>query len=236
MKLILFPGLACDERLFASQKESLKDIADVIVPEWVEPQRSEDLKTFALRWAEEVYGNYFDGKDGAGEKTCYIGGLSFGGMVVPYIGNYLIQRGVDVRGCFLLASVRGGTELPPVSRFFWKASLLLPCGGWRLIRIWVKMLIWILGNKNPPFTEQVLSPIADSPVRRNYDVLRMICSWQDAPAEYPFPIWHLHGSADKQLPVRYTHPDEIINGAGHIIALTRSKEVNQFIRDRISVE
>ena len=234
MKLFLFPGLGCTEDLFVLQKQALSDIVDVVVPNWIEPQRGETLKEFALRWAADVYKQYFDPESGATEKACYVGGLSFGGMIAPIIGNYLVQRGIDVRGGFLLASIRGGTELPPFSRCLWKISCWLPTGGWNLVTLWARFTIWIRGKRISFLAQNVLNQLIDSPVKRSHNVLKMICAWRDQPEDYPFPIWHLHGSAERLLPVRYTHPDEIVSGAGHILTLLRPEDVNRFIRQRVS--
>ncbi|MBQ2621063.1 MAG: hypothetical protein IJF84_06950 [Thermoguttaceae bacterium] len=234
MKLLLFPGLGCTEDLFVLQKQALSDVVDVVVPKWIEPQKGETLKEFALRWAEDVYKQYFDPENGAAENACYVGGLSFGGMVSPIIGGYLVERGVDVRGCFLLASIRGGTEIPPVSRAIWKFSCWMPNGNWDLVKLWARYQIWVRGKRITFLAQNVLNQLIDSPVKRSYYVLKMICAWRDKPADYPFPIWHLHGSADRLLPVRYTHPDEIVKGAGHVLALLCPEEVNRFIRQRIA--
>ena len=82
MKLLLFPGLGCTEDLFVLQKQALSDIVDVVVPKWIEPQKGETLKEIALRWAEDVYKQYFDPENGAVENACYVGGLSRRGTLV----------------------------------------------------------------------------------------------------------------------------------------------------------
>ena len=234
MKLLLFPGLGCTEDLFVLQKQALGDVVDVVVPNWTEPVKGEKLKEFALRWAADVYKQYFDPESGATEKVCYVGGLSFGGMVAPIIGGYLVERGVDVKGCFLLASIRGGTEIPPVSRAIWKIACWPPYGHWPLVKLRVRLQMWLLGKHIAFGPQKILEQLIESPIPRSYNVLKMICAWRDPPEDYPFPIWHLHGSDDSLLPVRYTHPDEIVKGAGHILSLLYPEEVNQFIRQRIA--
>lgn len=234
MKLFLFPGLGCTEDLFVLQKQTLSDVVDVVVPNWTEPVKGETLKEFALRWAADVYKQYFDPENGATENACYVGGLSFGGMVAPIIGGYLLERGVDVKGCFLLASIRGGTEIPAFSRFLWKLSCLSPNGNWKLVTLWARFTKWIRGKRISFLAQNVLNQLIDSPVQRSHNVLKMICAWRNKPMDYPFPIWHLHGSADRLLPVRCTHPDEIVKGAGHVLTLLCPEEVNRFIRQRIA--
>ena len=174
MKLFLFPGLGCTEDLFVLQKQALSDVVDVVVPNWTEPVKGETLKEFALRWAAE--------------NACYVGGLSFGGMVAPIIGGYLLERGVDVKGCFLLASIRGGTEIPAFSRFLWKLSCLSPNGNWKLVTLWARFTKWIRGKRISFLAQNVLNQLIDSPVQRSHNVLKMICAWRDQPEDYPFPI------------------------------------------------
>lgn len=227
MKLILFPGLACTDRLFVLQKEALAEL-DVIVPRWVLPDSRETLEEFAVRWAQVVEQEYL-----APGESCYVGGLSFGGMVAPTVGDYLQSRGFDVRSCFLLATVQCGQEIPSPSRLLWKAIDWLPQGGWGLLNRLARFELWRRGKKITFAAKVVFQDLIDSPCERSRNVLRLICSWRSKPKEHSFPVWSLHGSYDCLLPRYCVHPDETIPRAGHCLSLTHPDRVNDFIMRKI---
>ena len=47
--------------------------------------------------------------------------------------------------------------------------------------------------------------------------------------EHCAPDSQIHGSADRTFPIRYTHPDQIVTGGGHLLTLTHPIEVNEFL-------
>lgn len=227
MKLFLFPGLACTPRLFVLQQEALTDW-EIITPDWIEPDSEESLETFAVRWARRVEQNSLT----PGE-ACYIGGLSFGGMVAPPIGDYFQSRGYDVRGCILLATVQCGQDIPTIPRAVWKVLCLLPKGGWGLARWGAKFGRWRRGKNISFAAKEVFNQLLDSPCERNRNVLRLICGWRSKRTEHRFPVWHLHGSRDCLLPRYCVKPDETVPRAGHCLTLTHPQQVNDFISRKI---
>jgi pimeloyl-ACP methyl ester carboxylesterase len=48
------------------------------------------------------------------------------------------------------------------------------------------------------------------------------------------PIYHLHGDRDWTLPFRYTDPNKIVAGGGHVLSLTHPGEVNAFVKNVLS--
>jgi pimeloyl-ACP methyl ester carboxylesterase len=59
--------------------------------------------------------------------------------------------------------------------------------------------------------------------------LRQILEWKISPT-VSCPVFHVHGSLDRILPAKLTRPDVLIEGGGHVISITHSKQVNAFIR------
>ncbi|MDO4575108.1 MAG: hypothetical protein Q4D98_07830 [Planctomycetia bacterium] len=229
----LFPGLACNARLFSFQKQGLAPLCDVIVPEWLEPNGRETLPEFAMRWEESVWQTYFENGPYALENGCFIGGLSFGGMVAPIVGERLHTRGVPIHQCFRISTVRCGDETPNHLRWLWRSLNLLPGGGWNM----AKLVAWFFlhySGKNASFARrEVHRQVLESPVLRCKNVLRMLCAWHAPLREYPFPIFQIHGRDDSLLPLRYTHPDVVFDHAGHCLTLTRSEKLNDTLRRKI---
>ena len=51
------------------------------------------------------------------------------------------------------------------------------------------------------------------------------------------PVHHIHGAADRMIPLSRVHPppDRVIPDGGHVIHLTHADQVNAFISERLSV-
>jgi len=215
--LILFPGLGADRRIFLSQIEQF----DAIVPPWIEPVKGESMEDYGRRYAQSLE---FDG-------PCYVGGLSFGGMLAPIVASHL-----GARACILMSTIRCGAELPwyyvLLCGFLSRLSILL----WPLVFIaqflarWCARLFgWLVGAHRASLFRQ----FADTPTKWIVWAVGALYRWNrlsTEPADYPFPIYHIHGTKDCVLPVRRTTPDVLIEGAGHVSSATHSDEVNRFIQ------
>lgn len=225
----LFPGLACTERLFAPQKDAWSDWVEVIVPPWVEPCREETLDAFARRWAEAVWETYFVSGKYPREEGCYVGGLSFGGMIAPIVGEFLMARGVRVKYAFRISTVRCGDEIPPFHRILWRLLHFFPGGGWYPAKIFCWLVLQLFPRQISFARREVYQQVLDTPVERCRQVVRMLSAWHSPLQEYPFPFFQIHGEDDSLLPLKYTSPDVVLKRAGHCLTLTRSEEVNQLI-------
>ncbi|MDO4570767.1 MAG: alpha/beta hydrolase [Planctomycetia bacterium] len=229
--LILFPGLACTQRLFAPQKEGLDDIANVIVPDWVEPSRADSLQMFASRWGAAVWERYFASGLLSADDGCFVGGLSFGGMVSPLVGKLLHDKGVHVHGAIRLATFRCGDEIPERFRWIWSSLNLFPGGGWYVSKIYCALVLRSLGGRLSFARREVYQQVLESPARRSIEVVRMLAQWRGAEPIFDFPILQIHGARDMLLPIRYTSPQITIPRAGHCLTLTQPSEVNEAIRE-----
>ena len=63
--------------------------------------------------------------------------------------------------------------------------------------------------------------------------LHAIVNW-DQPDRLP-GIVHLHGSNDRMLPLKYTHPDFVIKGGGHLMIFNKADEVNKILNEVLSM-
>ena len=235
----LFPGLACTQRLFSPQREGLSDICRVIVPDWVEPLPKEDLRTFARRWGESVFVKYFSQNDNHPKAFnpsdgCFVGGLSFGGMCAPYIGEFLEEHGIKVLACFNLATIQGGSQIPTISRLLWQSINMLPFGGWKFLQLLCFVSLKLRGKHYSMPRRETYLQLLESPARRCHRVLQMISHWRDIPQNYTFPQIHIHGKHDVLLPLsKLDQTDIFILNAGHLLTLTHIDEVNDILRTEI---
>jgi pimeloyl-ACP methyl ester carboxylesterase len=62
--------------------------------------------------------------------------------------------------------------------------------------------------------------------------MHAILSWQNE--TIPQPVWHIHGTRDEVLPVKYTHPTHIIPKEGHMLVMTCPKKVNEILAEALA--
>jgi pimeloyl-ACP methyl ester carboxylesterase len=87
-RVILFPGLGADARLFEPQRAVP---ASLEIPPWIEPHARESLADYARRLAATI----------RPDPPFYLGGCSFGGMVALEVAKHVQPLGV-----ILIASCR----------------------------------------------------------------------------------------------------------------------------------
>ncbi len=59
--------------------------------------------------------------------------------------------------------------------------------------------------------------------------MHAIVTWKGK-AERP-PALHIHGSRDELLPARFCKPTHVIKGGGHLMVMTRAREINELLND-----
>lgn len=208
--LILFSGLAADASIFAPQKLAFPQL---IVPRWSDPLFHDTLDSYCERLADELrpYGR------------AIIGGASFGGIIALHLARF-----VDPLAVLLIGSIRSPTELPRLARF---ARPLRPLIRFIPVRL-LQLCCLPLGSKLARRIFPHLSGLARQFRGSNPTVfewsLSRILDWRVTPL-VTSPVFHLHGDRDFVLPSRYTNPDTIVAGGGHVISLTHPSEVNAFI-------
>lgn len=212
--LILLSGMGADERVFQPQLEAF---ANLRVLKWIEPLRDEPLESYGRRMAEQVDPH----------QPCFIGGASFGGFVALEMAAHL-----NAKACFLIGSVRSPLELPPLIRTARIAAELtraLPFGlmckvagvGANLGERWLR-----------PETRCFLQQVSAADPWFLRWAARAVLTWSPTPVT-TVPIYQIHGRRDRVLPSRYTYPDELLPGAGHLLSLSHGALVNQFLRSRM---
>ena len=216
--IYLLPGMGTDQQLFALQRSKFPQ---VIVPEWLTPEKKESLSHFSRRMAASLNES----------GPCLVGGVSFGGLVALEMAQYL-----DARACVLISSLKSPRELPLWARIAGPAAWLLPQKADR----WISRLghwgLRILGPVAPPSLRAFLRHLS----KTKAPMLKWACEatvgWRGAEV-VPCPIYQLHGAADPIFPRRWLTPDRIVAGGGHVLPLTHPFVVNDFIQsvvDRVS--
>jgi pimeloyl-ACP methyl ester carboxylesterase len=216
--LVLFPGLGADARLFGRQQDGFPDL---VVPPWLEPRSRESLEDYGQRMAQTIEPH----------DRLYIGGASFGGMVALEAAQHLPTRGV-----ILLGSCVSPASIPPRHRLAARVCAVLPCAMMRWCPMTGPLLTHMLGaGRGRAERDLLLDMFKASPAPFIRWGCRAMCAWRGR-ADATLPVWHIHGAADRMIPVRYVRPTRVVPGAGHVLTMTHPDEVNAFIVDIVNSE
>jgi hypothetical protein len=232
-RLILFPGLGADERLFAPQRA--RYAARLTVPSWPKPLALEGLLEYAGRWALEASAGRVKGVSLT--PPYFIGGVSFGGMFALSAATHLSPAPA---GVFLIASARNRHALPARTRWAHAAGSHWPAP---IARAMIRSLVGLFARRErltPEHESLLRAMVADVDLPLLLWHARACLRWRfedrsvRASSGGLVPIHQIHASRDWILPLVKGDPDEVIPGAGHLINLTHADQVHRFLDLRMA--
>lgn len=210
-RVILVPGMACDERVFQPQRAGGLEFETASLPM---PTRREGMADYARRIRDQLR---LDG-------PCIVGGVSFGGMIACELAHL-----VPAVRVLLVASCTTARAVPFRYRVAELVSRLLPDA---LIERRIDASTRNVATRHECITDEqhrILVEMARATgvvmLRR---IARMILRWE-APPQFPCPVHAIHGDRDWVIPVRGVRPEQIVAGGGHLINITHAPEVNSFL-------
>jgi pimeloyl-ACP methyl ester carboxylesterase len=215
-RLVLFPGLGADARLFDAQREAFGHLE---VPAWLEPRAGESLEEYGRRMAERVAGNP--------NIPLYLGGASFGGPVALEVARH-----VPARAVFLIGSCRSADAIPPLYRLLGRLSRPCPAPVFAALTRLAPLGVPMFGPASAQQRAAVLAQLHVTPVSFLRWGLQALLGWHP-PQDLSAPVYHVHGGRDRLLPCRRARPDLVIPRAGHLLNVTHPTEVNRFIAERM---
>ncbi|HEX6430497.1 MAG TPA: alpha/beta hydrolase [Niastella sp.] len=208
MKVYFISGLAADKRVF--RHIQLPAGCEAVYLDWISPEKEESLPSYALRLAASINR----------EEPFALVGLSFGGMLATEIAKQYkpvvtvlissVPVSAQLPGYFRIAGKMGLHKIVPISllkssaatKRFFSRELMED-----------KKLLW-----------QIINESDTGLIRWS---MHAILNWQNE--TIPHPVWHIHGTRDEVLPVRYTHPTHTIPKEGHMLVMTSPQIVNEFL-------
>jgi pimeloyl-ACP methyl ester carboxylesterase len=210
MKLYFISGLGADSRVF--KHIQVPEGYEVVYLDWIPPVASESLSHYAYRLAESI-----DTKEAFG-----LVGLSMGGMIASEIAK--IYHPVTT---ILLSSIPVNSSMPAYFNWAYKLRLhkLVP------IRLLKSASIWKRGlapdsAEDKHILRQVIRDTDPAFVRW---AMGAILTWKND--SLPPNYWHIHGSRDEILPLKYTYPTHIIEGGNHLMIMNKAEELNRIMAE-----
>lgn len=213
MNIYFIPGLGADKKIFSSI--SIPDGSKAFYIEWIKPLKNESLQEYSYRLSEQI----------DTVKPFIIVGLSFGGMLAAEIVNrYPSGRMI------ILSSVASSQHLPFYYRVAGKMRMhkLLPVALMKSASL-MKRLFTAETAEQKAYLKMAIQEADASFIRWALDA---IIKWKGSAADAGYI--HIHGTRDAVLPMRYTKPTHVIEGGGHLMILTRNKEISGIIKEYVN--
>ncbi|MVZ64118.1 alpha/beta hydrolase [Sphingobacterium humi] len=206
-ELYIFSGLGADERVF--QRLDFSGFSVTFI-KWLEPLDRETIENYTTRLLDQVT-----------TVNPILIGLSFGGMIAVEAAKQ-----IDTERVILLSSAKTKHEIPFYYRFAGSLSLhkLLPT--WTLKKPNI-LTNWFFGTHSA-FDRQLLKQIltdTDADFLK-WAIDKIVC-WKNR--TLPINIFHVHGTDDRILPLKFIAYDKAIKNAGHLMTLNRAEELNKII-------
>lgn len=213
MNIYFIPGLGADKRIFRNIR--IPEGCNAFYLEWIRPLKNESLQNYSFRLAENIDTS----------KPFVVVGLSFGGMLAAEIINrYPLGRMI------ILSSVASAGHLPFYYRIAGKMHMhkLLPISLLKSASL-MKRLFTAETAEQKAYLKMVIREVDSSFIRWG---LNAIIKWRGNTINSSYI--HIHGSRDVVLPIKFCRPTHIIKGGGHLMILTKEKEINEILKQYIS--
>lgn len=208
-EIYLFSGLGADERAFQKLDFTGFQVNHI---SWIDPKEHEPLELYAARLKDQIR-----------TPNPILVGLSFGGMVAIEVAKQ-----IQTEKIILLSSAKTKSEIPFYFRFAGRLRLqrLIPV---RFFKRSNAITNWFFGAESV-FEKDLLKQILhDTDPRFLKWSLDKITRWSNE--TIPPNTFHIHGSKDRILPIRFVRGHIPINHGGHLMVLNRSAEINALLKE-----
>lgn len=210
MNVYFISGLGADERAF--ERIHLSSRYSVHYLTWISPVKNETLKEYAKRLAVPIDTT----------QPFALVGLSMGGMIAAAMNDFLTPQKT-----ILISSAASSAELPAYFKWCGNMGLhkLIPT---RLMDKPNAFAYWAFGAKSETEKKLMRRIINEGDAAFTKWGIGAIITWKAK--EKPKNIFHIHGEADRILPLKYTRPDAVVKGGSHFMVWTKAGEVSKLLQ------
>jgi pimeloyl-ACP methyl ester carboxylesterase len=198
--IYLLPGIEKDFPIFDRMRELLPES---VLVEYPPPQRAETLSSYAGRVAQRLVPNSI------------VAGISWGGVLAQEVAPLL-----PAKGCIVIASVRGGHQLPPHMRLGRKLSR----GTYSAVLRAAGSIAHYVPKSVKTSSTYQFSKFASSDGWHRW-AASALNTWSPSPLLEAIPVLHIHGTADRTFPIRHVDADVEIEGGKHALPISHPREV-----------
>lgn len=209
--IYLFGGLGTDERVF--QRLDLSSWNTVPV-KWITPEKGSTLEEYAKEILKQIT-----------SPDPVLMGISFGGMMAIEVA-----KKIQAEKIILLSSSKTKKEIPSSFKILGKLGIhkLVPPG---LIKNSTGINNWLFGAKTASDKKLLKEIISDTDSDFLKWAMHSIVHWKNM--TIPKNVFHIHGTADKVLPIRYVNCDLKIKNGSHLMVLDKADEISAILKAHI---
>jgi pimeloyl-ACP methyl ester carboxylesterase len=222
-RLVLFPGLGADARLFEPQRCGLPGVR-VEVPPWIEAVSiDETVESYSRRMAALI-------EPARAGELLFLGGVSFGAIVALEVARHL--RGT--RAVFMMGGCRDTRAVAPFFRFACGLTRWVPSPVVKMILYGspaALVLFESLSWDHMTLYERMINEGSASQIRWAAGAMPAYRSQGDPPG---VRVVLIHGQRDLIIPPKNVSPDYVIPRAKHLVGLTRPAEVNAILMNEMA--
>ncbi|MCE7073210.1 alpha/beta hydrolase [Dyadobacter sp. CY327] len=214
MNLYFLSGLGADKRVFS--KLELDDRFAVHYIDWIEPLKKESITDYAGRLVSQIDTT----------RPFQLVGLSFGGIVASELAHIVHPEQIVI-----ISSTPTGV---PVSKFYQgltKFLLLSPFAA-PFLKSTNTFTYKFFGADTPELKSLLKSILHDTDSRFLKWALVRMGSWKRQ--DNLENLYHIHGTADKLIPIKMVKPDVSIDGAGHLMVYAQAKQISDILNKKLS--
>ena len=212
MKVYCISGVGADGRVFKNL--SFPPQIQPVHLDWFSAGVNDDLSSYAKKLSESIDDS----------ESFALLGLSMGGMLAIEIAG--IKKPSTL---IIISSISASTQLP----FYYRWLGALKMHQWVPISLFtkasfIKRLFTAETKEDKNLVRNMIRTADPQFIRWS---LGAILGWKRETK--PVNLVHIHGSQDYLLPIRFVKPTHIIKKGGHLMILTRAKEISSIIQQAL---
>jgi hypothetical protein len=184
---------------------------------WIKPLKKESITSYAKRLSENIDQS----------KPFALIGLSFGGMLASEMNQF-----VKPVKTVIISSAANSKEMP----WYIRSIRFMPLYKWMPGRLMVKpnrLFYHVVGIKTNDEDLLMRKLLADTDIGLLKWSIGTIVNWHNKPIVKN--LVHIHGSADRLLPIKFTRTDYVVEGGEHFMVYSKAEEISAIL-NRVLVE
>ena len=208
--------MGADHRAFS--RITLPKGYDAVYLHWIPPHKKEKLADYALRLASQIDTS----------APFILAGLSMGGMMAVEIA-----RQFPPVCTLLISSIPVAAQLPRYYRWAGRlqATNLMSPSSLKVLKAAARFKL-ALTRRPSPAARLTHDMLQDADNDFLCWAMTAVLGWSNTFTPHPFH--HIHGTKDRVLPIRFTHPTLVVPKAGHILVMSHPEAVNTFLEEVLS--
>jgi hypothetical protein len=211
MNIYLISGLGADKRVFSKLVFSTNHVIKHI--EWIKPNFNEDLSSYARRLARQIDES----------KPFFLVGVSFGGMIAVELNKF-----ISPLQTIIISSASTDAQIPWYYKIVGRLKIykLIPV---KVLKAPTPLTFWFFGTKTKEEKSLLTQILKDTDGSFLKWAISKITNWDQKITLKG--IYHVHGTADRILPVAFIQPDfNVING-GHLMVYSQNEIITKILAD-----